>query len=77
MVDPIFFLHHAQLDRLWFLWQMKNPLKRLVEYSGMSTDNQAATLNDVVSVGGLAKDVQVSSIMDTEAGELCYAYTLS
>lgn len=23
--DPIFFLHHAQVDRLWALWQMRHP----------------------------------------------------
>lgn len=23
--DPIFWLHHAECDRLWYLWQMKNP----------------------------------------------------
>lgn len=23
--DPVFFLHHAQIDRMWSLWQGKNP----------------------------------------------------
>lgn len=23
--DPVFFLHHAQVDRLWFLWQKQHP----------------------------------------------------
>jgi Common central domain of tyrosinase len=23
--DPIFFLHHANLDRIWSEWQVKNP----------------------------------------------------
>ena len=23
--DPIFWLHHAQIDRLWSLWQVQNP----------------------------------------------------
>lgn len=25
--DPIFWLHHAQLDRLWSIWQVQNPGK--------------------------------------------------
>ncbi|HEY1299189.1 MAG TPA: tyrosinase family protein [Stellaceae bacterium] len=23
--DPIFFAHHAMIDRLWYLWQLRNP----------------------------------------------------
>lgn len=23
--DPIFFTHHAMIDRLWYLWQLRNP----------------------------------------------------
>ena len=22
--DPVFFAHHAQIDRIWYLWQVKN-----------------------------------------------------
>lgn len=31
--DPLFFLHHANLDRLWWEWQSKNT-SRLTEISG-------------------------------------------
>jgi len=27
--DPIFYFHHAALDRLWWIWQMQDPDKRL------------------------------------------------
>jgi tyrosinase len=23
--DPIFWSHHAMIDRLWYLWQMRHP----------------------------------------------------
>lgn len=23
--DPIFFMHHAQIDRIWAIWQRKHP----------------------------------------------------
>ena len=23
--DPIFFAHHTFIDRLWYLWQLRNP----------------------------------------------------
>ncbi|KAF2967710.1 hypothetical protein GQX73_g5889 [Xylaria multiplex] len=35
--DPVFYLHHGYLDRLWFDWQSRNPTKRLVEIAGNNT----------------------------------------
>ncbi|KAF2761830.1 Di-copper centre-containing protein [Pseudovirgaria hyperparasitica] len=32
--DPIFFLHHANLDRLWALWQAKDAGKRTYDIAG-------------------------------------------
>jgi tyrosinase len=32
--DPVFFLHHAQVDRLWWIWQQKDPMNRMMEYLG-------------------------------------------
>lgn len=34
--DPVFFLHHANLDRLWWEWQQKDIPTRLSEMSGQS-----------------------------------------
>ncbi|KND91261.1 Tyrosinase [Tolypocladium ophioglossoides CBS 100239] len=75
--DPIFYLHHAQLDRLWFLWQMRRPKVRLGEYQGRAQPNGLASLDEILSMEGLAKDVKVSEVMDTQDNELCYRYSLS
>lgn len=32
--DPVFFLHHANLDRLWWQWQQANLTARLADMSG-------------------------------------------
>lgn len=32
--DPIFFLHHANVDRLWWQWQQANLSARLTDMSG-------------------------------------------
>ncbi|ETS87965.1 hypothetical protein PFICI_01793 [Pestalotiopsis fici W106-1] len=32
--DPIFFLHHTNLDRLWWLWQSANLTARLTDMGG-------------------------------------------
>ncbi|KAL8710083.1 MAG: hypothetical protein Q9225_007361, partial [Loekoesia sp. 1 TL-2023] len=65
--DPVFFLHHTQLDRMWWRWQHAMPEKRTEEYAGKaSTDsNKKATLADMLYMGGLAPDIRVSDIMNT------------
>ena len=74
--DPVFFLHHAQLDRLWWRWQQVNPQRRLKEYIGKAAynSNDDASLRDTVPMGNLAPDIQVSEIMSTESKLLCYRY---
>lgn len=32
--DPLFYLHHTYLDKLWWQWQEKDRTKRLFEISG-------------------------------------------
>jgi tyrosinase len=75
MTDPVFFLHHAQLDRLWWIWQHFEP-SRLQKYAGYAFHNttQPASLEDVISLGGLAPSITVREIIDTGSGYLCYRY---
>lgn len=35
--DPVFYLHHAQVDRLWTIWQGLNPGVRTTQVSGTSS----------------------------------------
>ena len=35
--DPIFFLHHGQIDRLWTIWQALDPKTRFGDVYGTST----------------------------------------
>jgi tyrosinase len=78
IADPIFFLHHGQLDRIWWAWQRKSKDHRKA-YTGPSSSisNATASLDDIIPVKGLARDARVSEIMDTEAGVLCYQYDTS
>lgn len=76
-LDPLFFLHHTQLDRLWWKWQQADPAKRLKDYTGnavVNSTHKAARLGDLLSYGDLGPSVTVSEIMDTRSGSLCYAY---
>ncbi|TDZ37774.1 Tyrosinase ustQ [Colletotrichum trifolii] len=77
--DALFFLHHAQVDRVWWMWQQADP-DRLKEYSGLQkfqngTDNDdPASLSDPLRMLGLAEDVSVESVMSTAGGLLSYTY---
>ncbi|KAL9621526.1 MAG: hypothetical protein Q9160_004056 [Pyrenula sp. 1 TL-2023] len=62
--DPLFFLHHAQIDRLWWLWQRRSP-GRLKQYGGTpyhdaSPSEGKANFDNLLRMGGLAPDVRVS-----------------
>lgn len=74
--DPLFFLHHTQLDRLWWLWQQRQPNRGLQAYSGHKHRHspEMASMEDVISMQGLASSIKVASIMNVEEPLLCYEY---
>ena len=45
-------------------------------YNGKSGNDsgESASLNDTIPMGGLAPDIKVQELMDTEGGDLCYTY---
>jgi tyrosinase len=49
---------------------------RLSEYTGKarSDSEDAASLSDVLPMGGLAPDMHASDVMNTESELLCYRY---
>ncbi|CAE6471904.1 unnamed protein product [Rhizoctonia solani] len=74
--DPLFYLHHAQIDRMWALWQGRNKT-RLSDYSGNTIQNvttNTALTSDLMTMLDLAENRTVESIMDTQANGLCYTY---
>ncbi|KAK0388453.1 hypothetical protein NLU13_4697 [Sarocladium strictum] len=72
--DPIFYLHHTQLDRLWWLWQARDKKTRTKDYGGQGDGDKEVALTDILPMAGLDADIPVADIMDTEAGGLCYRY---
>lgn len=77
--DPIFWLHHGQLDRLWWEWQARDMEVRSTEYWGVpvETDWPGATtwlLEDDMTFGDLWGNITVSEVMRTDEGILCYRY---
>jgi len=76
LADPLFFLHHTQLDRLWWLWQQRQPEQGLVSYSGHKGRHsmEMASLDDLIHMRGLDIDVKVANVMDVQGDLLCYTY---
>ncbi|PGH15885.1 hypothetical protein AJ80_05417 [Polytolypa hystricis UAMH7299] len=79
--DPIFYMHHTNLDRVWWSWQSRDLQNRLTDISGpqmlMDYENLQAgnvTLDFKMSVGLNAEDVTVRDTMDIRGGYLCYDY---
>ncbi|KAI0436029.1 putative tyrosinase [Xylaria telfairii] len=74
--DPIFFLHHTQIDRLWWKWQSQDFKVRSLAYNGPSRHNSTITaqLTDLIEMAGLAAEIPVSSVMTINNGFLCYKY---
>ena len=75
LIDPLWYLHHAQLDRLWWTWQ-HNARGRVLEYNGKSNNNTdaRATLSDTMYYGDFFPDMYVRQVMGTESETLCYRY---
>jgi tyrosinase len=76
---PSFWLHHGQIDRTWWIWQNQDIQNRQNAISGTITlDNEPpsrnGTLEDYLSVGVNAPDLQIKDAMSTLAGPFCYIY---
>ncbi|KJA26867.1 hypothetical protein HYPSUDRAFT_132147 [Hypholoma sublateritium FD-334 SS-4] len=81
--DPLFYLHHANLDRIWAEWQSANA-SRLTDISGPvtqfgypfgnATNTQNVTLVFPLSLGVIAPNVTVGDVMNTQGNTLCYTY---
>jgi tyrosinase len=72
LIDPSFFLHHTQIDRLWWLWQQADRDRRLHAYQG--SPEHPASPNDALPYEPLSADMAVWDVLSTETEILCYRY---
>ncbi|CAG8972828.1 hypothetical protein HYALB_00001247 [Hymenoscyphus albidus] len=78
--DPAFYLHHAQMDRLWTIWQGLDPKNRQYKINGTTTMNNdppsnVTQLGDFIDVGFAGgKNVTIHDILSTVRGPFCYVY---
>lgn len=77
--DPIFFIHHGMIDRVWTIWQNLDINGRQNIISGTSTlandpPSDPMQLSDMIPFGFVADDQTFGDLMDTFAGPYCYRY---
>ncbi|KAK4237182.1 putative tyrosinase [Achaetomium macrosporum] len=80
--DPAFWLHHGQIDRVWWIWQNLNPAKRTQVIAGTLTVNNSppsrnGTLNDIIDLEVNAAPLKIKDVVSTVGiggGPLCYVY---
>ncbi|KAK7988022.1 hypothetical protein PG989_008337 [Apiospora arundinis] len=79
-VDPAFFLHHAMLDRVWWMWQALH-LPQAFTIAGTITilnrpPSRNTTLEDPIYMGQSNAPVRpISELLNTLGGEpFCYIY---
>jgi tyrosinase len=66
--DPVFFLHHANIDRMYNAWQNTDPKNRLKQYYGTSNyGGDGVSPEDLLHKGKKVKDV-------LNTLDLCYVY---
>ncbi|KAK7969926.1 hypothetical protein PG988_008999 [Apiospora saccharicola] len=85
--DPLFYLHHGVLDKLWDEWQRKDWEARKTDiggpdtqfaypynYFGASPAYKNVTLGFEMNLGSIGGMKKISQAMDTMGGEFCYTY---
>ncbi|CCX05366.1 Similar to Tyrosinase; acc. no. P07524 [Pyronema omphalodes CBS 100304] len=77
--DPLFYLHHTFLDRVWWRWQMENKNQRSYDISGYTSKTMpesgwvTATLQDELNMFGIVPNATVAEVMDLD-GPYCVEY---
>jgi len=86
--DPVFFLHHAMIDKIWYDWQNRDPVNAesffggsVESLSSLAAYNQYPNgdppflnLSSTMPADGLFPEVTIGDVLNTTGGILCYVY---
>lgn len=75
--DPLFYLHHANIDRIWWNWQQLAPATRFFSVSGPATKTtpvHEVGLDYVLHMGSLGLSVPIRDVLDLWSKPNCYTY---
>jgi len=86
--EPLFFMHHAMIDKLWYDWQHRNPENANSFFGGSVQALQSIdtydqypnggppflSLNSTMPADGLFSEITIGDVLDTTCDLLCYIY---
>ncbi|KAK1717666.1 tyrosinase central domain-containing protein [Colletotrichum lupini] len=77
--EPAFFLHHAQIDRVYWIWQMLDFANRQDIFGTRTLQNNPpsanATLDDLIDIAPIGGSAKLRDLMNTVGGSpFCYVY---
>ncbi|KAJ4405706.1 hypothetical protein N0V91_005013 [Didymella pomorum] len=76
--EPLFYLHHANLDRVFWKWQQMDLKTRLNQVGGpivpFDYGGKNVTLDFQVNIGKLAGNATLQDLLNTQGKTLCYTY---
>ncbi|KAH8172213.1 common central domain of tyrosinase domain-containing protein [Sarocladium implicatum] len=75
-VDPTFFLHHAQVDRVYWIWQVLHPKLAATIFGGTAIGGGGAVgkVTDALNMGPVGTTIKIKEAFDTLSGPYCYIY---
>jgi tyrosinase len=78
--EPVFYLHHGNIDHIFWTWQQKDLKNRLHDVDGNIVPQEwngaggNVTLDFQVGLGKLAPNVPLKDLLDAQGKLLCYTY---
>ncbi|QRW26626.1 tyrosinase [Rhizoctonia solani] len=83
--EPMFHMHHGNIDRFWWMWQEKSDLNKAAFHGGsvqnlsnLATypNGQPPWLNKTspIPTAGMFDSYTIEQVMDTRSWPLCYIY---
>ncbi|KAN0118256.1 Di-copper centre-containing protein [Russula decolorans] len=86
--EPLFWMHHGMIDKLWYDWQHRNPANANSYFGGsvqslesLDAYNQYPngappylSLNTTMPADGLFPELVIRDVFNTTDGVLCYIY---
>ena len=76
--DPLFYLHHGNLDYVLWQWQQKDLRTRLNQVGGpilpFDYSGPNVTLDFEINMGEIHGPATLHDLLDTKGGTLCYTY---
>lgn len=71
--DPLFWLHHAFIDRNYRIWQ-NGDASRITYIDGTDRVGNPLTLTTGISVNGIRPNVVIGDVINTLGTKMCYKY---